>query len=448
MALTRRRLAQALAPLGVAPMAAALVACGATKSAGGDGDAAKPAPGGPQKVDVWWSIADNNPSVAPAWEDFKRRHAGWTGELTMGVTADKFQASIAGGVSPDAYFGSFQQIQQSAFKKLFAPLDQYINRDKVNMDQYFFGSKAGAVYKSKIYGMPHHSNVRSAYINDKAYKESGLDPTKAPASWDDFRTANQRMKKEDGPGVLSRIGYNPTWQIGGPTAALYFQLNGVPLVSADGNSPGFATPAGIEALKWLVDTVAFLGGPQALNDYQKVYSKGTGEALGKGAAGIAVAGIWVVPRDAMTANPDAVISQWPIPGGPSAKGKQFGFVAATSGVVPTSAARPDAGWEFTKYQASVDGQKFIQGANGSWDQACIASVANDPAVLQQQPWRKRANELLGQARNTAYFPHPGAVEIEAAMNTAVDAMLAGKAGPDATMQDMKQQVQNFMDQYR
>jgi len=34
------------------------------------------------------------------------------------------------------------------------------------------------------------------------------------------------------------------------------------------------------------------------------------------------------------------------------------------------------------------------------------------------------------------------------MNTAVDAMLAGKAGPDATMQDMKQQVQNFMDQYR
>jgi ABC-type glycerol-3-phosphate transport system substrate-binding protein len=366
----------------------------------------------------------------------------------MGVTSDKFQASIAGGTSPDAYFGSFQQIQAAAFKKIFAPLDQYINRDKVNMDQYYFGSKAGAVFQGKVYGMPHHSNVRSVYINDKVFREAGLDPSKAPASWDDFRQANQRLKREDAPGQLNRIGYNPTWQIGGPTAALYFQANGVPMMNADFSQVAFATPAGVEAMKWLLDTVQALGGPQALADYQKPYSKGTGEALGKGAAGIAMAGVWVVPRDAMTANPDAVISQWPIPGGPSAKGKQFGFVAATSGVVPTSAARPDAGWEFTKFQSSVDGQRFIQGPNGTWDQACIASVANDPTALQQQPWRKRANELLSQARNTAYWPHPSAVDVEAYMGTAVDGMLAGKSSPDATVQDMKQQVQNLMDQYR
>ena len=96
----------------------------------------------------------------------------------------------------------------------------------------------------------------------------------------------------------------------------------------------------------------------------------------------------------------------------------------------------------------MDGQKFIQGPDGSWDQACIPAVANDPKVLEQQPWRKRANELLGQARNTAYFAYPGAADIEAAMNKSVDDMLTGKQGPDATMQDMKQQVQVVMDQYR
>jgi ABC-type glycerol-3-phosphate transport system substrate-binding protein len=161
-----------------------------------------------------------------------------------------------------------------------------------------------------------------------------------------------------------------------------------------------------------------------------------------------MAGIWVVPRDAMVANPGATILHYPIPGGPSARGKTFGYVAATSGVVPTSAPRPDAGWEWTKYQASVEGQRFIQDAGGSWDQACIASVANDPKVLEAQPWRRRANELLGQARNTAYFPHPGATEIEAAMNTAINDLLANRAGPDAVMQEMKQQVQNAMDQFR
>ena len=54
------------------------------------------------------------PVDRPAWEDFKQRHAGWTGELTMGVTYDKFQASIAGGIVPDAYFGSFQNVQAGA----------------------------------------------------------------------------------------------------------------------------------------------------------------------------------------------------------------------------------------------------------------------------------------------------------------------------------------------
>ena len=56
------------------------------------------------------------------------------------------------------------------------------------------------------------------------------------------------MKREDGSGQLDRIGYHPTWQIGGPTAVMYFQANGVPLLSNDGAQPGFGTPAGAEAL--------------------------------------------------------------------------------------------------------------------------------------------------------------------------------------------------------
>jgi ABC-type glycerol-3-phosphate transport system substrate-binding protein len=229
---------------------------------------------------------------------------------------------------------------------------------------------------------------------------------------------------------------------------MYFQANGVPLIGADGTSPGFATPGGVEALKWVLDLAAALGGKPALDEWQKKFPKGTGEALGKGATGMTLAGVWVVPRDAFAVDPSAQVSHWPIPGGPSAKGKTFGYVAATSGVVPMTAARPDAGWEWTKYQASAEGQRYIQESDGSWDQACIHAVANDAAVLQKQPWRKRANELLLQARNTAYFPYPGAVDIEAAMNKVVDDMLGGKFSPDGALQEMKQQVQLVMDQYR
>ena len=443
---TRRRLMGA----GATGLAAWQAACapGSGGSATGAGARARPGATGPQKVDVWWSIADNNPSIAPAWEDFTRRHEGWTGELSMGVTFEKFQATLAGGVVADAYFGSFETIQVAAYKGMFAPLDPYIARDKVAMDQYYVGSTAGAVFRGKVYGLPHHSNVRSIYINQRVYREAGLNPDRAPESWDDFRQAVQRLRHDDGSGQPDRIGFHPTWQIGGPTAVLYFQANGVPLISADGSQPGFATPAGVEALKWIADTVSALGGKGVLDEFQKLFPKGTGEALGKGATGVALAGIWVVPRDAMAAEPSVAVAQWPMPGGPSARGKTFGFVAATSGVVPAAAAHKDAGWEFTRYQASAEGQRFIQEPQGSWDQACIHAVANDPASLQRQPWRRRANELLLQARNTAYFPYPGAADIQTAMNTAVDTMIAGKLGPDAAMQEMKQQVQVVFDQYR
>src|SRR5205085_11388200 len=126
----------------------------------------------------------------------------------------------------------------------------------------------------------------------------------------------------------------------------------------------------------------------------------------------------------------------------------FGFFNATSCIVPSTAPRPEVGWLFAKYQVSADGQRFVQEVDGSFDQACLPEVANNAAVLQKQPWRKRANELMAQAKHYAYFPFSGTADIQTAMGTVTDDLVAGKLGPDAAMQQMKQQVQNVMDQYR
>ncbi|MBI3969827.1 MAG: hypothetical protein HY332_00940 [Chloroflexi bacterium] len=64
-----------------------------------------------------------------------------------------------------------------------------------------------------------------------------------------------------------------------------------------------------------------------------------------------------------------------------------------------------------------------------------------------QPWRRRANELMAQARRYAYFPYPGSVEIQKAMNTALNSLLEGKQGPDATLRDMRLQAENVMREF-
>jgi hypothetical protein len=55
---------------------------------------------------------------------------------------------------------------------------------------------------------------------------------------------------------------------------------------------------------------------------------------------------------------------------------------------------------------------------------------------------------MAQAKHYAYFPFSGTADIQTAMQTVTDNLLANKIGPDAAMIEMKQQVQNVMDQYR
>jgi ABC-type glycerol-3-phosphate transport system substrate-binding protein len=440
---TRRWTRRAALAAGGALTAALAVACGPLARRDGAG---QQTPTGPQRLVVWVPGA-GNPSYPPAFEEFLKRNPGWTGELVESVNFQKFQTSIAGGDVPDAYFAQFDTIQVAAHKGMFAPLDKYISRDKVNMESYFFGSRAGAVYKGKYYGMPHHSNVRSVYVNQRLLRNSGMNPDAAPASWDDFRNAIQRLGKVDAGGAIERVGYNPIWAIGGTTMLFYFQANGVPLVNNDGTQPGFATPAGIEALKWLQDTVNAIGGVGAYAEFQKKF-RNVGEAIAKDAIGMSLLGVWILGQQIFPADPTVPIAQWPMPGGPSAKGKQFGFFNATCCTVPTEAPRPEAGWQFAKYQASAEGQRFIQEPEGSFDQACLPDVANNPVVLARQPWRRRANELMAQAKHYAYFPATGTADIQAAITAVTEKLLANQVGPDAAMQEMRQQVQNVMDRYR
>ena len=428
----------------VAGMGVLGAACGGNAGTNTAGSGTGPA--GPQRVVVWVPGA-GNPSYPPAYEDFLKRNAGWTGELVESVDYTKFQTSVAGGDVPDAYFAQFDTIQVAAHKGLYAPLDKYISRDKVNIEAYFFGSRAGAVFKGKVYGMPHHSNVRSVYVNQRLFRSAGMNADAAPASWDDFRNAIQRLGKPDSQGGIDRLGFNPTWTIGGTAALFYLQANGVSLTNGDGTQLAFNTPAGVEALKWMQDTMGAIGGNGAYTEYQKKF-KNVGDAIAKDAMGMSLLGVWILGQQIFPVDASTPIAQWPMPGGPSAKGKQFGFFNATSCVVPTAAARPEAGWWFTKYQASVEGQRFIQEPENSFDQACLPEVANNAAVLARHPWRKRANELMAQAKHYAYFPAAGTADIQMAINTVTNDLLANKLAPDAAMIEMRQKVQNVMDQYR
>ena len=150
--------------------------------------------------------------------------------------------------------------------------------------------------------------------------------------------------------------------------------------------------------------------------------------------GYGYVGSWNLGFRVYKENPEAEIGQWPLPGGPSARGKDFGQYIAMHTVIPTDARQAEAGWRWILHDASPQGQQHIQWSASAFDITAIPSVANGAAGLRAQPWRKRMNELMAEAKHPSYFPHPGSGEIGTAITTAVQPFLRGEEGPKATLE--------------
>jgi ABC-type glycerol-3-phosphate transport system substrate-binding protein len=248
---------------------------------------------------------------------------------------------------------------------------------------------------------------------------------------------------ERGPDGLTRIGFDPAW--GWPSVVeAYFQANGVPLLSPEGDRIGFDTPAALEALQWVEKARAQIGPPAEIADYQK-RSTSIGAALATGQLGMELMGVWDLAYTIYKTTPEAQINQFAMPGGPSAQGKTFGYFIANFCVIPTDAKQPEAAWAYARFTASPTGQLFVQRAPGAWDQACIPSVADDPESLKNQPWRKDANKLLAQAKSYAYFPYPGSSQIDGAIDKIIAPFRQGTQSAAETFTQLKQQVQIEMD---
>jgi multiple sugar transport system substrate-binding protein len=430
--------------------AAALPTVLAAGCAAGGGPAAPARSLEPQLLKIWVPFGDQQFNFEASWADFLAEHAGWTREIVYDVSNVKFVTSVTAGESPDVFMQPSLFLLDAAAKGMIRPLDQYISRDRVDWKQYYAAGKIGALYRTRHYGLPHHVDVYSVYGNEKVLREGAFDPKKKPASWDELLATNTRLTRQGPDGQPTRLGFIPFYGVS-PFVLYYFVANGAPLLSADGARVGFDTAAGLEVLEWMSNAIKSLGGWERIQAFRGQFANGengVGWALGRDAIGYGYVGCWNLGFRVFKENPNAEIAQWPLPGGPSARGKEFGQYIAMHTVLPAESRSADAGWEFVRHDTSAAGQKHIQWNFGSFDISSIPAVANNPESLKLQPWRKRMHELMAEAKEPSYFPHPGSGEIGAAITTAITPFLKGEEGPKATMDVLKRDVERLMAQFR
>jgi sn-glycerol 3-phosphate transport system substrate-binding protein len=129
--------------------------------------------------------------------------------------------------------------------------------DKKWLDGFFPAFMMNSRAKGKTWGVPFQRSTIVQYWNKDLFKEAGLDPEKAPATWDQLVEYSRKLTKVDASGNASQWGVKipssgfPYWLFQGLTTA-----NGAMLMNQDGNKTSFDDPAVVEALQFWVDLSA------------------------------------------------------------------------------------------------------------------------------------------------------------------------------------------------
>lgn len=112
----------------------------------------------------------------------------------------------------------------------------------------------GKTSDKKTWGIPFQRSTIVMFWNKDAFKEAGLDPDKAPDTWDELVADGGKLTKRDASGNVSQWGVEipstgfPYWLFQGLTTA-----NDVRLMNQAGTATYFDKPSVVQALQYWVD---------------------------------------------------------------------------------------------------------------------------------------------------------------------------------------------------
>lgn len=136
------------------------------------------------------------------------------------------------------------------------PFDDHLKSavDKSWLQGFYPAFMLNSQSEGKTWGIPFQRSTIVLYWNKDAFKEAGLDPEKAPATWAEHVAFAEKLTKRDASGNVQQ------WGTQIPTTGFAYWLlqslaiqSGTVLANQEGNKTAFDAPGTQEALGYLVD---------------------------------------------------------------------------------------------------------------------------------------------------------------------------------------------------
>ncbi|MFP3544319.1 sugar ABC transporter substrate-binding protein [Rhizobium sp. SIMBA_035] len=304
-----------------------------------------------EKIEMWVrsGIGDAFKKVVEAYNSSHENQVVAT-EVPFSELVQKYATAIAGGQAPDAL--SMDLIYTPAFAAAGQLEDL---TDWAKKLPYFNSLSPSHVrlgtYQDKIYGLPLSVETSVFAWNKDLYKKAGLDPEKAPATWEEIEANAEKIRK------LGDDTYGFYFSGGGCGGCMIFTFTplvwggGADILSADGKTATLDTPQMRKAVGFYRDMVKKDLVPSgAASDNGSNFLSFTNGKIGQQSLGAFAIGTLV------TSHPDINFGVTLIPG---VDGKPSSFAGGDNFVMTKGTKKIDAVKEFIEYIYSMDGQKVM-----------------------------------------------------------------------------------------
>ena len=304
-----------------------------------------------EKVEMWVrsGIGESFKKVVEAYNSSHENQVVAT-EVPFSELVQKYATAIAGGQAPDAL--SMDLIYNPAFAAAGQLEDL---TDWAKKLPYFNSLSPSHVrlgtYQDRVYGLPLSVETSVFAWNKDLYKKAGLDPEKAPATWEEI-TANAEKIRRVGDDT-----YGFYFSGGGCGGCMIFTFTpltwgaGADILSADGKTATLDTPQMRKAVDYYRDMVKKdLVPASAASDNGANFLSFTNGKIGQQSLGAFAIGTLV------TEHPDINFGVTLIPG---VDGNPSSFAGGDNFVITKGTKKIDAVKEFLEYIYSMDGQKIM-----------------------------------------------------------------------------------------
>jgi maltose-binding protein MalE len=180
------------------------------------------APAG-EGANIQWWVGWGNLTAAidkiKATPEFQQMIGKNTLEFKPSVKSEAFLTALAGGTAPDgeSNIGAYPDLW---YRGALQPVDDMINASTViKKDDILPKLWESAIFDGKMIGVPSLESYLwwGMNYNSDAAKKAGLDPTKAPETWEDSMAWHKALTKFDNAGNLKQFGLDPYDAMAGET---------------------------------------------------------------------------------------------------------------------------------------------------------------------------------------------------------------------------------------